>query len=123
MKTVLIIAIFNLIAWNGTLNESLVDSIPVTSNSEEVGNCAKFSRGDKCGFAKAGHEVYVVNNNSNRRVRVTVSHGKRYGGKWSYTQQVYTLPAGGETYVGCSSGGFGEYDYNISYSIKGCEIL
>ena len=75
-----------------------------------------------CGFASAGQNVSVVNNRSDRRVRVTVKINWRQGVSSGSYQRVYTLAAGGELRIGCTRGPAVGYATN-RFTIVGCELL
>lgn len=119
MKTIILFSIISMLFTTIETNSTLLleNSSKIISESD----CAYLLYYDKCGFAKSGERIKVVNNLKNKRVRVTVSFGSRYKFDWVYKDKIYVLYAGESKYIGCSRGGMGDGDF--SYNIVGCEIL
>ncbi len=79
---------------------------------------------DNCGFADSGSDVYLVNQLSDRQVRVTVRITRRDRGVIDpvHSNSTYTLSAGGRRKIGCTRGGW-IASPSYSYLIMGVEVV
>lgn len=79
--------------------------------------CAHIDLRHQCGFANGGSEAWVVNDRHDTRVRATVRESWQSSGTTHHTDTAYTLEAGADQQVGCTSGPTGN---SHSFSVVGC---
>jgi hypothetical protein len=81
------------------LSSAALNNVKETAEANPPTLNAHIRSGAQCGL---GTENYVVNDLPNKDVNATVRTTRKYGTNTDTSDQVYTIPAGSETYLGCS---------------------
>ncbi len=94
------------------------------ASADDFKGPAHLRDGAKCGMGVGAHEVFVVNDLKDKKVKVTIHISMRtqgpHGVFYGEDKKVYDLPPGGETKIGCTRGNFIPVCF-YTYEIIDCE--